>query len=409
MFLIFVLILAPGILPSQETVEQILARTEAVYQNRDSFQFSGIISCEWRSRDQKPRIFQESFQCFRGAGGRLRYQRGLGISKILALTDGRTSYLYLADKGHYQKDSSPDLKAFVGSCMRVSEASWIFPSIALLEKYQNLRTRFHDAKLLGNQAFAVDGGTVTCLVLEGVMDPVDMDAVRGTRKTQLWIDKDKHLIRREISSGTTSDHPAADEHLTETISFNIAKPGEAPEEDLFVFKPPQGTMEVKQLLVSESGLEKSERISPDGRPFAHSYQPPFAAMRNFELPSVGGKPVSLNQFRGKFVFLDFWATWCVPCHQQMKDLVKILGKSAGADVVVLGFNDEAADITYAFVRNRPSGYPLLMDTGGNLAALYGADALPTLVLLDRSGRIILKKTGRQTFEQIEELLKRAGL
>jgi peroxiredoxin len=394
---------------AQDPVEQILVRTGEVYKSGNTYQFSGVILYNWKSQDSKSQIFQESFQSFRGYGGKLRYQRGLGMSKILALTDGIASLLYLADKQQYQKSNTPDLEALVRTSLGIENASRVFPSVALLEKYGNLRERFHNARLLGDQDLILDGKKLSCMVLEGIMDPTDIDAVVGNRETRLWIERDRYIIRREISIGTSIENASKGERLQETITFNIAKVNETLPENLFAIYPPQGAAEVKHLFAPETRSMSREQASSENPAFPFYYELPFVAMRNFTLPCAGGGQLSLSQFRGKFVLLDFWATWCVPCHKQRSDLEKVLRKYKGSDLVVLGLNNESMETTEAFIKKHSPIYPLLVDTRGSLASLYRANILPTLVLLDRSGRIVFKREGRLTYEQIEQLLKEAGL
>ena len=117
----------------------------------------------------------------------------------------------------------------------------------------------------------------------------------------------------------------------------------------------------------------------------------------------------MNDFRGKYVLLDFWATWCAPCHKQMKDLKKILRAYKGKDLVVFGLNNEELDLTQEFLKRHKPAYPMLLDIGGELMSLYGVNNLPVLVLLDRSGNILSKREERQTYKQMDQLLKEAGL
>jgi peroxiredoxin len=331
------------------------------------------------------------------------------MSRILALSDGAMSLLYLADRRQYQKDNSADLEALVRSSLGIENASWVFPSIAILEKYSHLRERFRNAVLLNNQDLILGSRTFPCMVLDGIMDPTDIDVVRGNRKTQLWIERDRYIVRREVSTGTSTNNPAMGERLKETITFDIANMKEDLAKDLFAFDPPPGTEEVRQLFAPDKGPAVSEQSSSDNRQHSFNYQLPFAAMRNFKLPRVDGGQISLAEFRGKFVILDFWATWCVPCHKLRDDLEKILRKYKRPDLIVLGVNNESMETTRVFLKKRAPSYPLLVDAGGSLSSLYGANILPTLVLLDQSGRMIFKREERLTFEQIERLLKDAGL
>jgi hypothetical protein len=161
------------------------------------------------------------------------------------------SLLYLADRSQYQRSQSPDFEGFIRTSLEMDNAAWIFPSIALLEKYGNLRTRFHEAKLLENRDLILDGKKLPCFVIDGIMDSMDIDAVQANRKTQLWIDRDQYVIRREISTGTSTQNPAKGVTLNETIVFRDAKIHEAPAEELFSLNPPHGAAEVKRLFAAE--------------------------------------------------------------------------------------------------------------------------------------------------------------
>jgi peroxiredoxin/outer membrane lipoprotein-sorting protein len=405
-----ILILLPfmNLQTTQDEAGNILARTEKVYKNLNSSHFSGVISYDWTSNG-KTHVFQEYFQCFKAKDGKARYQRGVGTSKILAMTDGKKSVLYLAEKRQYQSSNSSDLDAFLQKSLELKNAAWVFPSISLLEKYGNIKSRFHDPKLLSDQNLSLDGKVVSCFVLEGVMDPMETDAVWGSRKTRLWVDKNRFTILREECSGTSTDNPAKGDGLKETVTFNTANTDENPADNLFTFDIPSGTEEVNQLFGSIAPPKSPGKTPSIDRSRSFHYLLPFLAMKNFTLQSINGEELNLSRFRGKLVLLDFWATWCIPCQKQMKDLENILNKYSDKDLAVFGLNDESMGISREFFRKKAPAYPLLHDAGGKLASLYGASTLPTLVLLDRSGRIILKKEERQTYKQIELLLKEAGL
>jgi len=396
---------------AQETVEQILVRTEEVYKNLETYHFRGSIFYEWTGGDNSKRFLRSDFQSFKGKGGKLRYQRGIGMSKVLAATDGIRNLLFLADKRQYQYSDSSDLEAFIQKGMKLEKAAWVFPTISFLEKYRNLKVKFHDPKLraLNLQILRVNGEPVDCYVLDGIMAPSDIDAVRGNRKTELWIHKDRHVVLREINTGTSTDHPIQGENLTETVAFNIAEPNAVPDGAVFEFQPPQRTEEAKEFFISGETSANQAIFSSDDRVKPFYYELPFLTMKHFTLPTVSGEELAMDEFRGKYVLLDFWATWCAPCHKQMKDLEKILRKYEEKDLVVLGLNNEELETTRAFLKKHNPAYPMLIDVRGELMSLYGVSNLPVLVLLDRSGNILSLKGERQSYKQIDKLLKEAGL
>jgi peroxiredoxin len=178
---------------------------------------------------------------------------------------------------------------------------------------------------------------------------------------------------------------------------------------VFEFQPPHGAELVKELFGSEDSQSDAVMSLNGDRNHAFYYELPFLKMKHFRLPTVDGDELALEAFRGKHVLLDFWATWCVPCHKQMKDLAKILRKYEGKDLVVLGLNNEELDVTRKFLERHKSDYPMLIDVRGELMSLYGVSNLPVLVLLDRSGNIVSIREERQSSKQIDKLLKEAGL
>jgi peroxiredoxin len=407
--IIFVLLTGPIEAKAQETVEQILDQTEEVYKNLQAYHFRGFVSYEWVEEDKSTQTFHNSFQSFRGKGGKFRHQSGIGMSKVLAATDGTRSLLFLADKGQYQYSDLTDLEEFIKKGLKLENAAWIFPVISLLDKYSDLKARFHNPRLMPPQILKMNGEPVNCYVLKGIMESADIDAVRGNPETELWIHKGLHVVLREIHTGTSSGHSVMGENLIETIAFNIAEPNPDPPDEVFEFKPPQGTEEVKEFFISRNTSGDEAVLAFDNRAHSFYYELPFLKIKHFRLPTVDGEELAFSGFRGKYVLLDFWATWCVPCHKQMKDLEKVLRRYEGKDLVVLGLNNEELDVTRAFLEKRDPDYPMLVDVGGELASLYGVKNLPALILLDRSGNILSKKSERQTYKQIDKLLIEAGL
>ena len=115
---------------------------------------------------------------------------------------------------------------------------------------------------------------------------------------------------------------------------------------------------------------------------------------DFTLPNPGGKKVSLKDFRGKVVFLNFWATWCESCREEMPSMERLYQefKGKGLEVVAVNVKDKRQD-ALAFVKELKLNYPVLMDPEGEVGLLYGAFGLPVTYLIDRKGVVLARLWG----------------
>ena len=107
----------------------------------------------------------------------------------------------------------------------------------------------------------------------------------------------------------------------------------------------------------------------------------------FQLSDLGGKRVSLADFRGKIVILDFWATWCGPCRMTMPVLEKLNRQYAG-HVVLLAINlEEMPEDVVPYVREHQLSSTVLLDEDGTVGRMYRSQSIPMQVLIDQDGII----------------------
>ena len=107
----------------------------------------------------------------------------------------------------------------------------------------------------------------------------------------------------------------------------------------------------------------------------------------FTLPNLEGEEVSLEDFRGKGVLINFWATWCGPCREEIPALQEFY-ETYGDRVVVLGIDiRESPSTVRRFVEARGITYPILLDTQGRVAARYEILAIPSSFFVDEDGII----------------------
>ncbi|MDQ6932646.1 MAG: TlpA family protein disulfide reductase [Candidatus Eremiobacteraeota bacterium] len=121
--------------------------------------------------------------------------------------------------------------------------------------------------------------------------------------------------------------------------------------------------------------------------------------------STGG-PVHLRQFRGKGVYLNFFATWCPPCNDEAPDVNGLQKKYRKKGLVVLGIDAlENAGKANEFVHKFGLSYKAVPDAQGQIRDAYGINALPVHVFIDRRGNIKLYRVGQMNKSEIEAAIK----
>lgn len=115
---------------------------------------------------------------------------------------------------------------------------------------------------------------------------------------------------------------------------------------------------------------------------------------DFSLTDPEGKKVSIKDFRGKTVFLNFWATWCEPCREEMPAMEKLYQEHKNNNFVVLAVNvKDRKQEALAFVKELKLTYPIVFDPNAEVASLYGAWGLPTTYLIGPKGEGLARGWG----------------
>ena len=115
---------------------------------------------------------------------------------------------------------------------------------------------------------------------------------------------------------------------------------------------------------------------------------------DFRLPLLNGEMVSLSDYKGKVVLLNFWATWCPPCRVEMPSMETLYHhfKDQGFEILAVNLGEDAAHVQQ-FMDNNNHTFPVLLDRDEKVGALYGIRAIPTSYIIDRSGKIVGSLSG----------------
>jgi len=115
---------------------------------------------------------------------------------------------------------------------------------------------------------------------------------------------------------------------------------------------------------------------------------------DFQLPNLEGESVSLSDFQGKPVLLNFWATWCGPCRQEIPLIQGIFEERLDTGLVILTVNiGEAPSAVNNFMQSANFSFPVLLDTNQDVALEYNIRAIPTSFFINEDGIIQAIKVG----------------
>ena len=153
------------------------------------------------------------------------------------------------------------------------------------------------------------------------------------------------------------------------------------------------------LAIASTGVAAA--LPPVGKP-----APDFAAK------SDSGRNVRLSELRGQVVLINFWASWCSPCRQELPLLSKIYTQYRGAGFALLAVNvDDNRKDAESMLKRLDLKFPTLFDGNKKVAKLYGVDTMPATLVIDRDGRVRYVHRGyydgyeRKYEQQVRELLK----
>ncbi|GAB1490199.1 hypothetical protein MASR2M8_26580 [Opitutaceae bacterium] len=124
------------------------------------------------------------------------------------------------------------------------------------------------------------------------------------------------------------------------------------------------------------------------------------------MKDITGREVTSEEYKGKIVVVDFWATWCGPCKEEIPGYIELQKKYADKGFVIVGvsLDQQGPPVVKRYAESMKINYPLVMGDDSVVAAFGGIDAIPTTFLIDRDGNIRHKKVGSMETHEYEKII-----
>ncbi len=305
--------------------------------------------------------------------------------ELIVVSDGETTWRYLPKTKQYTKESSAALEDGDETANQPSQDAVDPLTVAqntLVNRYAGLARYASAATLAREERIKIEGDKVDCYVLQIRL---------SDRMEELWIDKRRFLVLRHIDTAK-AERGGVPIAVKVTLTFKEADISTTPENGLFAFTPPPNAVEAQTLNLPGERINLTGRIAQD-----------------FTLKALEGGKVTLSDLRGKVVLLDFWATWCPPCRKELPSIEKLHREFKDKDLVVLGIDDEDSGTVKGFLKKNEYSIPVLLDSRQEVHRMYGARAIPTVIVIGRDGVIKAHYVGGRGEADLLAALKIAGI
>ena len=382
------LLAAAGSLTSAtDSAMGLLQRTAAAYRAAAQLQIDGDIRADVKQGDQEQTTVA-TFSAAVGGGRRIHDELRHPQAGLIRVSNGDSLWVYIEPMNQWivQKADTTDYT-------KPQRSGGVLG--ALLAALRYMDNGIESAKMLPDETLIFAGEKRPCAVVEVRYKDGNLAYMNPGAPRTFWIDRKRHLVLQHCTVGraTTPDGKTVVEQI-ETFHYTRIALDRRPPDVLFAFQPPVGSQHVEQF-----GNQQRQAVDLSGQMAA-----------DFTLPDLEGQQHRLASMRGKVVLLDFWATWCGPCRRQMPLVEKLGEEFKDQDLVVYAVNQgEASETARTFLDKMHYTTTTLLDQKGEVGREYKVSGIPTLVIIDRDGKIAAHFVGVHTEEQLREGLKKAGL
>jgi thiol-disulfide isomerase/thioredoxin/outer membrane lipoprotein-sorting protein len=308
-----------------------------------------------------------------------RYEAHSGTGSAIQVSNGAYHWDYHVDEQLYTRtpaQAEPDRHSISEEEFAVVEARRLVSQIGATAVH------LRSASLLPDQTVTIDGRGIDCYVVRFTQDDMRSASSPDAKIAQtIWIDKARQVIvKTEIRSNVFTVLPSGahlPRVLESTTVYPVVELGGTQPESAFTFRPPADAKLVESFPEGRPHVVTKESANFVGKPAPDVY-----------LHGPDGKTITLSSFRGKPVFLEFWATWCAPCTELVPELKKLHAETAPKGLVWVGIDsDQAWETVAKYVATEHVSWPDYYDGDGAIGEAFGKQAIPLGVLVDSDGTV----------------------
>lgn len=314
-----------------------------------------------------------------GPGGRYHYEGRSGAGSAIQISDGTTHWDYHVDEHLYTRTTAqvtPERHSISG------EEFAIFQARRLAIEFRATLARLRSASVLADETVDIDGRDIDCYVVRITRDDFKSVPSPDAKYTEtFWIDKLRKVFVKVTRLSDTFTPLPSGAHipfLLESITvYPVVELDERQPESAFEFAPPTDAKLVEAFPEHPPHVVNDESANFIGKPAPE-----------VQLHGNNGQTVTLSSFRGKPLFVEFWATWCAPCINLMPELKKLYSETAPKGLVWIGVDsDQVPEAATKYIANEHLSWPDYHDADGTIGAAFGKQAIPLGVLIGSDGTI----------------------
>ncbi len=322
--------------------------------------------------------------------GHYRYEGRSGVGgEALLVSDGTTRWNYHPEDHLYTQqtasDGAADNNPWTGRAVGQEEMT-AYNAKFLVDRLAHTADRLKAATFLPDETISVNGKGIACYVVHYFDDPSEHS--HSPRENTAWIDKSRKVVLKTFSRGesyrSTSAGGTVPMSEERTMTYLVMELDQQEPDSSFRFLAPSDAKSVSEFPNHFSAkTQTAERVDLTGKPAP-----------DVQLKSLDGKMTTLGSFHGKPVFVEFWATWCIPCVELMPELAKLHAETVDKGLVWVSIDsDKDSQLAEKFLAREHIALPNYHDLDGSYGKAFHREGIPLGVLVDSSGTIVFDKSG----------------